>query len=523
MNKRFLLLLLALAGPAHAQSAHPNVLVSAQNRPEETAIAINPKNTNELVAGANINNQYFSLDAGRTWTARTLASPHGVWGDPCIVADTTGAFYFFHLSNPRPNPNPPGSVAFPFIDRLQVQRAASAGAPFALRSFFALRPPKQQDKLWATVDRRTNVIHATWTEFDAYGSPAPGDSSRILYSRSADQGLTWSAPQNIGRQGDAVDESSTVEGATPAIGPAGEVYVAWAGPRGLVCNRSLDGGLTWPLRERPVAAQPGGWAFPISGLDRGNGLPITACDLSRGPNRGTLYVNWADQRNGPNDTDVWLSRSLDGGLSWSPARRVNNDPPGRQQFFTWMTVDQATGYLWLVWYDRRNYPDDRTDVYGARSTDGGLTFQNFRYSQTPFTPISSVFFGDYINITAHNNVVRPLWMRMDGTQTSVWTALTDVTVLAAAAPAAGAGFALQAYPSPAAGVLHVALQLPAPAAVGFRLRALTGQTVRTATPGALRGGAHDLTLSVAGLAAGVYVLETRVGDELHHQKVAVGE
>lgn len=515
MNK-LLWLLLALPAVAAAQSPHPNVLVSSQNSPRETAIAINPKNTNELVAGANVDNQYFSLDAGRTWTARRLSSPHRVWGDPCVVVDTTGAFYYFHLSNPAT-----GGVGFPFIDRLQVQRAASAGAPFALRSFFALRPPKQQDKPWATVDRRTNVIHVTWTEFDAYGSTTPGDSSRILYSRSADQGLTWSDPQNIGRQGDAEDENKTVEGATPAIGPAGEVYVTWTGPRGIVFNRSLDGGRTWLPRERPVAAQPGGWAFPVAGLDRGNGLPITACDLSRGPHRGTLYVNWTDQRNGPTDTDVWLSRSLDGGLTWGPAQRVNNDPPGRQQFLTWMTVDQATGYVWLVWYDRRNYPDERTDVYGARSTDGGATFQNFRFSQTPFTPRDDVFFGDYLNITAHNNVVRPCWMRMDGRLTSVWTALTDVAVLTAATPTAGAGFSLQAYPSPATDVLRVALQLPVAAPVAFTLRTLTGQTVRTAAPGPLRAGAHALDVPVLGLPAGVYLLETRVGDQTHHQKVLV--
>src|SRR5690349_10556571 len=112
MRAALLLTLAAVSFPLpmlQAQSQHPNVLISVQNSPNETSIAINPKNTQELIAGANLNNQYSSLDGGRTWTWRTLNSPYSVWGDPCVVADTTGAFYYFHLSNPS------GSFgAFPF-------------------------------------------------------------------------------------------------------------------------------------------------------------------------------------------------------------------------------------------------------------------------------------------------------------------------------------------------------------------------------------------------------------------------
>jgi hypothetical protein len=91
-----------------------------------------------------------------------------------------------------------------------------------------------------------------------------------------------------------------------------------------------------------------------------------------------------------------------------------------------MTVDQVTGYVWCVFYDRRNYAftDISTDVYAARSTDGGRTFQNFRLSQSPFLLSGQVFIGAYTNITAHNNVVRPVWTHMDNRQTSVWTALS---------------------------------------------------------------------------------------------------
>ena len=56
-----------------------------------------------------------------------------------------------------------------------------------------------------------------------------------------------------------------------------------------------------------------------------------------------------------------------------------------------------------------------TDVYVARSTDGGETFTNFKVSQSSFNPNSSVFFGDYTNIAAFNKMVYPIWMRLDGT------------------------------------------------------------------------------------------------------------
>ena len=157
-------------------------------------------------------------------------------------------------------------------------------------------------------------------------------------------------------------------------------------------------------------------------------MAITACDISGSEHNGTIYINWTDQRNGEDDTDVWLAKSTDGGNTWSEAKRVNDDPAGKHQFFTWMTVDQANGDIYIVFYDRRNYSDRNTDVYMARSTDGGETFVNMVISEEPFYPSSNVFFGDYTNITAYNHQVRPIWARADGNKMSIWTAIVDMTV-----------------------------------------------------------------------------------------------
>ena len=140
-----------------------------------------------------------------------------------------------------------------------------------------------------------------------------------------------------------------------------------------------------------------------------------------------MYLNWSDQRNGENDTDIWLAKSTDNGDTWSEAIRVNNDGPGKHQFFSWMDVDPSTGYIYVVFYDRRAYGDAQTDVYLAYSTNGGQTFTNQIISEKPFTPNAQVFFGDYNDISAVNGRVRPIWTVANGGSLSVHTALIEMS------------------------------------------------------------------------------------------------
>jgi hypothetical protein len=137
-------------------------------------------------------------------------------------------------------------------------------------------------------------------------------------------------------------------------------------------------------------------------------------------------LNWSDQRNGVSNTDIWLSKSTDGGNTWSKATRVNDDNTKRQQFFTWMTIDQTNGFLYFIFYDRRNYTNDSTDVYIAVSKDGGNSFINHKISERPFLPDKDVFFGDYTNITAYNDIIRPVWTRLNNGYLSVWTDISNL-------------------------------------------------------------------------------------------------
>lgn len=418
MNQFFSVLLFLVIVSVRAFAQFPNVMISNFNDPEEVSICINPKNPTQVVAGANIDNVFHSSDGGATWTIDVLNDEiNGVWGDPAIFTDTAGNFYFSHLANPPQNGN--------WVDRIVFSKSFDGGATWSGGTHTGLNGIKVQDKEQSAVNKANNEIYVTWTQFDNYESTAPQDSSLILFSKSTDGGQTWSTPKRISAQaGDCLDSDNTVEGATPAVGPNGEIYVVWAWSNGLYFTKSLDGGNTWLPHEIFISSMPGGWDYNITGLYRCNGLPVTLTD-----NNGTIFVNWTDQRNGTTDTDVWLIKSVDGGQSWSVPVRVNDDAPGKQQFLTWMSIDPVTNNIFCVFYDRRNYNNsDSTDVYLARSANGGNSFTNYKINETAFIPDPDVFFGDYTGISAYNNKVLPIWMAYSDNMLSVWTALIDASL-----------------------------------------------------------------------------------------------
>ena len=393
----------------------PYNLMSEIYGQSEPSIAIDPKNPNNIAAGCILSDYYFSKDGGKTWESRKMSSTYGVWGDPAILFDTTGHVYYFHLADYKKTS---------WIDRIVCQSASTVDGKFNEGTFPKPNGTKAQDKHWMVLNPMNNDIYLTWTQFDKYDSALESDSSVILFARSSDQGKTWTDPKRISFYGgNCLDSDETVEGAVPAVGPNGEIYVVWSGPKGLVFQVSKDRGKTWLPVEQKIGPQIEGWDLDIPGMNRANGLPILVSDLSNGPNRGNLYLNWCDQRNGKDNTDVFLSVSKDGGKTWSEARKVNQDNTKTHQFFTWVTVDQSTGYLYFVYYDRRNYSDLKTDVYISRSTDGGITFKDFRISDKPFTPDAKNFFGDYLNISAVKGEVRPIYPRMDEGKISLWVTL----------------------------------------------------------------------------------------------------
>jgi hypothetical protein len=386
--------------------------------PAEVSVAINPTNPQHVIAvmlqrgtvgGPRVTNySYTSFDGGRTWKHVAAANPDGrVQGDDAVAFGHDGTAYHSYIS----------------FDGIRVERPERAWSGIFVRSSrdgLTWTTPVPvvdhintaipfEDKPWIGVDRspqspHRNNIYVAWTRFDVYGSDDPAHRSRIMVSRSRDGGQTFSVPIEISDvSGDAKDSDGTVEGVVPAVGPRGEVYIAWAGPKGLVIDKSVDGGWSWG-RDTVITEMPGGWDIPVPGLERHNGMPVTAVDLSKGPHAGTVYVNWIDERNG--DPDVFVTASRDGGATWSAPVRVNDDPKGAVQMFTWLAVDPVDGSLNVIFHDRRGHTGTVTGVTLARSVDGGKTFVNYRLPVTPFECCDrSGFFGAYHGIDAYGGRV----------------------------------------------------------------------------------------------------------------------
>ncbi len=526
--KTFILFLtsLVITNPIYSQYKNIQVNDKQSINPEEVTIAIDPSNPNNLAAGANIIYSYNSLDEGKTWNQIDLSSSFGVWGDPCVLYDGLGNLYFSHLSYPLTNGY--------WIDRIVIQKSTDNGLTWSDGAGIGYTIPKNQDKEWMAVDLSSklhkNNLYVAWTEFDSYASTNPMDSSRILFSHSTDQGETWSEPIKVSDvSGNCLDDDSTDEGAVPAVGPNGEIYLSWADASGIVFDKSTDGGESFG-KDVFVTTQPGGWAFDVSGVSRCNGLPITACDTSHSPYRGNIYINWSDQRNDSSNTDVFIIKSTNGGETWGNVIKINNDETDRHQFFNWMTIDQTNGNIYVVFYDRRNTTGIETDVFVARSKDGGNTFENFKVSENSFTPTSNVFFGDYTNIAAYKNKIYPIWMRLDGSKLSVWTTqIIDSTITETNEykPLVNKFTLFQNFPNPFNPSTIISWQSPISGLQTLKIYDVLGNEIATLVNGYKEAGTHEAEFNSLGtnhrasLPSGIYFYQLQIGDYIQTKKMMI--
>ena len=167
--------------------------------PCQPSIFISPKSPNIMVSSylsektmqtsrtkTRHNKIYLSRDFGKTWGARKIKSKFGDFGDPCIIADNSGYFYYFHLSDPKKM----GWEGNMVMDRIVCQRSLN-GKSWNSGSSVGLNPPKKHEKSWATFDETSGRIYTTWTQYDNYPSTNPQDSAKIMLSFSDDRGLNW--------------------------------------------------------------------------------------------------------------------------------------------------------------------------------------------------------------------------------------------------------------------------------------------------------------------------------------------
>jgi hypothetical protein len=430
-----------------------NVDVSNEPGPQsETFVAVNSVNPKVLAAASNEifrnpQRTYFSSDGGLTWTGadQPLVDEEGTpWSfasDPGVAIDTRGTIFFSQLLIASADNNFKG-------DAMIVNRTDDNGATFSSgvilkKDLNAGLLGRFEDKPFITVDTNPNSLFRD-NVYVAWDTVQGAQNGKLNFARSTDHGLTFS----VQRIDDINSGNKGLIGAIPAVGPNGEVYVAWLdvlSPR-LQIDRSFDGGVAFghDATISPLII-PFDTGIPSIRARRALVYPSLDVDRSSGPHRGRLYCAWMDQANQSSpfidgaETDIFFSFSDDGGLTWSSPIRVADDAVNADQFYQWLSVDATDGSVNISWYDTRNDPSRRmTDVYFTRSIDGGGTFSpNVRVTtastdescpacedllaQTGFT-LSTVRFcrqncnseifnqyGDYTGLVSFGGLSHPVW------------------------------------------------------------------------------------------------------------------
>ncbi|HLX09583.1 MAG TPA: hypothetical protein VKY89_17145, partial [Thermoanaerobaculia bacterium] len=161
-----------------------------------------------------------SANGGATWTYGGLATaPAGqrLWGDPMVVVDGSGVFYMASLSGPAGVGNGIGGVAV--YQSTGNSPSVTFGTPVLVNGISGTSAGGQ-DKEWLAVDTTGGAfngrVYLAWTDFVTLST------GQIEFVRSTSTSpLTLTAPVAIG----PADKLN--HGANLAVGPAGELYLAW--------------------------------------------------------------------------------------------------------------------------------------------------------------------------------------------------------------------------------------------------------------------------------------------------------
>ena len=397
-----------------------------QNAEVETHAAVNPTNPSNVVTywqqdrwsdgGSHGNLAGYSFDGGMTWghSAPRFSRCAGGAGlgdagdyqratDPWLSFGPAGRLHAIGIG--FDNSTARNAILAAYSD--------TGGASWSTPRIVRFDNPRAvgnnfNDKETLTADPLdARLVYATWQRIvspseraaqEAYDNAATF-RSEAWFARSTNGGVTWepahsiygdrgSFTQTIGNQVEVLPDGTLINGFNLIRAVSNR-----HGTRGytVALIRSPDKGLTWSretLVDRLLVDEVND---PETGHDvrTGDILPDWAVDRGANPaTRGNVYVVWMDRRfNDADHDDIVLARSTDGGLTWDDPVVVDRTPRGVDAFTAMVDVD-AQGRVAVSYYDFRN---DRvgdaqlsTDFWLTHSHDGGQTFT----TESRLTPTS---------------------------------------------------------------------------------------------------------------------------------------
>ncbi|HWO58017.1 MAG TPA: sialidase family protein [bacterium] len=388
-------LLLCLAADVGAQSARslplwfdvsaaqpPNIKINTDATTElqnEEQVAVDPTNPNNLVAvwrdfrlGYRQVGWGYSHDGGASWIEGGLipSTPYDRDSDPAIVCNSQGVFFSVILSFQDSGNE----------DGLYIPVSYDSGLTWsfwsiAVENFNSLFEDKEMMAVDNTGGPTDGSVYVAWARF--------GATTDIYCVRSFD-GITFDLER-------LVSDQSGVQWPVPAVGAGGRVVIAWwSYARGaIMCDISTDQGWTWGTDR--VLQNIDFYPSQINGGITTFGFPALTADVTGGPFHGRFYCAFVDY--GPDGRlDLYMTRSLDGGLTWTGRQRINDDPLGNgvDQFHPWIAVN-PDGVVSVAFYDRRLDPANLNfDLFVTHSFDGGLTWTpNQRVSEVSSSPFNA--------------------------------------------------------------------------------------------------------------------------------------
>jgi hypothetical protein len=199
----------------------------------------------------------------------------------------------------------------------------------------------------------------------------------VLFSRSVDGGATFSAPAMVSTN------TGGSMGPQIALDLSGNVNLAWeddiASSSDISFSRSQDHGQTF--------SAPKSLSHNVA---NSNGAQINV-DLA-----GNINVVW--ENDSPGNFDVFFTRSTDGGLNFSALTNLSKSPGSASSA---QIATDPGGNISVVWVDNTP-PSSSTDVYFTRSADGGNSFsapanisKNTGFSTDPSLAVDS---GGNVNV-----------------------------------------------------------------------------------------------------------------------------